>query len=162
MKEIKLTQGKVALVDDADYDFLNQWKWNTYLDRNTYYAKRGCTIAPRKQITLMMHRLIMGVTNPKVFVDHIDHDGLNNQRSNLRISNCSQNCANRRPSKDGNSKYLGVHFTPRINRWQATIVKGGKSKYIGVFKSEEDAAKAYDAEAMRIHGEFANLNFKSL
>lgn len=152
MKEIKLTQGKTALVDDSDYDYLNQWKWYAQKDRYTYYAVRR-----DGKRRMKMHRVILGLGyDSNLFPDHIDHNGLNNQRSNLRIATRSQNAANRSSIRTAVSKYKGV--APMRKRWQAHIVKDGVQKYIGLFKNEIDAALAYNIEAKKLHGEFAHLN----
>lgn len=152
MKEIKLTQGKVALVDDADFEHLNQWKWYAQKDRYTYYAVRR---DGKKR--MKMHRVVLGLKyEDKLLPDHIDRNGLNNQRDNLRIATRSQNCANRASVKNAVSKYKGV--SPMKKRWQVHIVKNGVQKYIGLFKSEIDAANAYNKVATELHGQFAHLN----
>ena len=157
MKEIQLTQGKVALVDDEDYEYLMQWKWYAAKSRKTYYAQRG------RNPNIKMHRVLMN-TPDDMQVDHIDHNGLNNQKSDMR--NCTLIENNRNISARGRSKYLGVSFT-------STRVKGKKYEYIaasirvnrkaislGNHKTEEAAARAYDEAAKKYFGEFANLNFK--
>lgn len=158
MKQIPLTQGKFALVDDEYYDFLNQWKWYALFGNHTktYYAVRTFIIDGVKK-TIGMHRMIMGVSNSKIFVDHRDHDTLNNQTSNLRIATPSQNQSNRNSQRNSSSKYLGVSWRKQTRRWEVKI----KNKPIGYFKSEEEAALAYDSAAIKVHGEFANLNFKT-
>lgn len=157
MKTIPLTQDKVALIDDQDYDFVNQFKWFARKARNGYYA---CTwIGPWREIKpLDMHNLVIGKPESGQVVDHIDRDGLNNQRSNLRICTRAQNCYNRTPS--GKSKYLGVSPVKRNSgiAWRAFIAVNKQNKYLGIFKSEEDAAKAYNDAAIKLHGEYAYLN----
>lgn len=157
-KEIKLTQGFVALVDDEDFDYLNQWKWcvvkgfsSMYASRSKYNKKRNCT-------KVLMHRVIMDVKGKDVIIDHKDHDGLNNQKSNLRIATASQNCSNRKSHKNSSSKYLGVNWHKPNKKWRAKISKEGIGQHIGYFDSEEIAALAYNKKAIEIHGEFANLN----
>ena len=116
MKEIKLTQGKVALVDDEDFDFLNQWKWCAHKDGNNFYAVRvDYSNGRANKKFLSMHRVLLGLTDPKIFPDHKDGDGLNNQRYNLRIATPSQNVINSKTSgKDKTSIYRGVSFfTPK-------------------------------------------------
>lgn len=173
MKTINLTQGHVALVDDDDYDYLMQWKWqlnNIYRkkEKSKYvYAGRKTWIKkqPRNQSrkVVFMHRVIMDAPINMV-VDHIDHNGLNNQKNNLRVCSPTQNKHNRLPS--GKSKYLGVHIffhktTSGTYRYIRSAIKiSGKMKHLGVFKTEEEAAMAYDVVAKEQYGEFANLNFK--
>lgn len=152
MKEIKLTQGKVALIDDADFDWLNQWKWHAHKRGETFYAARAI-----KRKTNYMHRIIMNP--PKgVDTDHIDRNGLNCQRSNLRTCNRSQNCRNRSSRTNSYSQYVGVSYYKRDDFWTARIEVKGKSIYLGIFKKETDAALAYNDAAKKYHGEFANLN----
>lgn len=157
MKEIKLTQGKVALVDDADFEWLNQWKWFAAKCGNTFYAHRNEEVDGRKR-TIRMHRLILGVTDPKVFVDHERGDGLNNQRYNLRMATQRQNSQNRKPQAGSASKYKGVSFNARLKKWLAQIRVGSSLIHIGCYKQEEDAALAYNEAAIKHHGEFARLN----
>lgn len=153
MKEIHLTQGKVAIVDDADYEWLNQWKWRASKDHNTYYAVRSVWAKP----SIIMHRLILGLIGNEV-VDHMDHDGLNNQRNNLRPCTRKQNQQNMRSHLNSTSKYLGVCVNKHRNRYTVQITGNGKKVFVGHFISEVDAALAYNKAAQKYHGEFANLN----
>lgn len=164
MKEIKLTNSpRVIFVDDRDYDWLNQWKWHLTVskDGKRFYAQRNADgwdgKSTRKKIK--MHRLIMGVTDRLVLVDHADNYGLNNQRNNLRITNHSGNNANR--ANYGSLKYKGVAKAGRNKSkpYSAQIVSNKKNIYLGIFATQEDAAKAYDEAAIKYHGEFAKLNF---
>lgn len=155
MKEILLSRGMVALVDDEDYEWLNQWKWYAHKKRNTYYARRSCIINGLTY-NLMMHRIILGLTDNNICCDHKDMNGLNNQRFNLRIATVSQNSANRRSLKGSSSKYLGVYKFG--NRWRAKIRCNKKQESIGCFKTEKEAGLAYNLRATELHGEFANLN----
>lgn len=155
MKEIQLTKGQIALVDDEDFEWLNQRKWWAKRHRNTFYAH--CRMIETGKIVLM-HRLILDLTDPKIQTDHKDRNGLNNQKYNLRVATNSQNTANRKSFKNSTSKYLGVRLHKRDNIWEANIQKDGKLMYIGRFKTEEDAALAYNKVAQKLHGEFANLN----
>jgi hypothetical protein len=155
MKEIKLTQGFITLVDDEDFEYLNQFKWCAAKINKNYYASKGRSIN-----LIKMHRLIM--KTPKGFVvDHIDHNTLNNQKSNLRNCLSRQNTANRTPS--GTSKYLGVSVfkTGKFKGKISGYITANKKRYsLGYFKTEEAAARKYDEMAKMCHGEFANLNFK--
>lgn len=151
-KEIPLTQGKVAIVDDADFDWLNQWKW--------HYAAAGyaarATGGRRNRHILYMHRLIVDAPAGS-HVDHRDHNGLNNQRSNLRIATPSQNHYNARRNH-GSSKYKGVYYSTARKMWVATIHADHRRIHLGTFATELCAALAYNSAAIQYHGEFALLN----
>lgn len=151
MKTIPLTQGKFAIVDDEDYEWLMQWKWYAHKNgNNNYMAARR-----KKYKAILMHRTIMDAPSDKQ-VDHFDHNKLNNQRTNLRLCTNSQNCQNR-ISQRGSSQYKGVRWNK--NRWMARIGINGKLIYLGLFINEVKAAKAYDKAAKESFGEFAYLNF---
>ncbi len=171
MKLIPLTQGKFAQVDDEDYDYLMQWKWHfttSKTNRSFYVNRTMITIVNNKRVkkSIKMHRVILGLTDPKIFGDHKDHDGLNNQRNNLRIATQQQNVMNRRSAKDSSSIYLGVSISKikdnygiyKYHYWQSSITINKKRISLGIFKKEEDAALAYNEKAKEIFGEFANLN----
>lgn len=155
MKEIPLTQGKIALIDDEDYDKVSSIKWYAIKHHRTFYARSGIPKKPgqkwRGYITL--HSEIM---QPPVghFIDHIDGNGLNCCRNNLRICTSQQNSFNRKPHIDSRSKYKGVSVT-----YKAKITKDGIVKYLGSFNNEKEAAIAYDMAARELFGEFAKLNF---
>jgi len=154
MKEIELTRGKVALVDDENFEYLNQWKWMARESGNNYYAVRGVR-KNRKLQNIAMHRIIMNTSN-ELQVDHIDHNGLNNQKSNLRNCTEIQNLRNRIPY--GRSKYLGVSMEKL--HFRARISINNKRVHLGSFQNEIDAAIAYDTKAKELYKEYANLNFK--
>lgn len=158
MKTIELTQGYTCTVDDADYELLSTMKWCI-----TSYGRAGKNIKSTSTNTgktyLLMHRFILGVTDPKVQVDHIDHNPLNNCRSNLRIATHFQNQHNRRANLVGTSIYKGVSKQKNVKKYKAQIMAENKLIYIGMFSSEIEAAKAYDEMAKKLHGEFACLNF---
>lgn len=153
MKKIGLTRGLYALVDDEDYEYLNQWKWCAMKNRKRFYSMR--VVWGDKPKTILMHRLIMN-TPKGMEVDHIDHNCLNNQKNNLRNCKPEQNQMNRLAR--GRSKYLGVSYKKKYI--VAQIKHNYKTIYLGYFKSEEDAAMAYDNKARELFGEYANLNFK--
>jgi hypothetical protein len=156
-KEIKLTQNKVALVSDEDYERLSQWKWCTCKCIRGIYAVRTIRLPSGKHRLEGMHRVIMNAPEG-MEVDHIDHDGLNNQRSNLRVATRSQNAANIVANR-GVSKFRGVTFLKRNGKWRSAIRVNGKYIYLGSYKAETDAAHAYDTAAREYHREFAQLNF---
>ena len=158
MKAIPLTQGKVALVDDEDFEWLSKWKWYAWKSKNGWYAMHNkWSPKAKKQKIIRMHRFILG-TKKDQEVDHKDHNGLNNQRTNLRSCTHLENCMNQRPRKDCSSKYKGVHWRKSCKKWQCRIACHGKQHHLGYFKSEYDAALQYDIAAQFFFGEFALLN----
>lgn len=160
MKQISLTQGKFAQVDDEDYDYLNQWKWCANKKPNeNYYAVRRASILQGETKEIRMHRIIMK-TPDGMECDHINHNGIDNQKSNLRNCTHGQNMKNRTSAKNASSKYLGVYWYKVNKKWRATISINGKVTHLGTFKTEIEAAKAYNIMAEKHYGEFANLNFK--
>lgn len=156
MKEIKLTRSKVAIVDDEDFEYLNQFKWCAVVNGRTFYAIRKAN-HDGKWVTERMHRVLFDIPVGKE-IDHIDHNGLNNQRSNLRLVTRQQNKFN--ASAWGKSKYLGVSIYHQQGRnyIAANIWLDGKKKFLGLFQTEEDAALAYNEAASKYQGEYANLN----
>jgi hypothetical protein len=156
MKLIPLTQGEFAQVDDENYDEIMEYKWCVYKGKSTYYAAGHTLRVKGKVKTLYMHRIIMK-TPDNLQVDHIDHNGLNNQKSNMR--NCTRQQNNCNKKSLGKSKYLGVDYV-KGGYIRAQINIDGKRTHLGLFSTEEDAARAYDAAARKHHGEFNNLNFK--
>ncbi len=157
MKEIKLTQGQVALVSDEDYESLNRFKWCAEKRSNTFYARRDDWSNGTRRRTYM-HREVLGITDPMVLCDHKNGDGLHNYRNNLRIATASQNASNKLIDGNGTSKYKGVYWASWANKWRSEIGSNGSRKKIGYFNSEIEAAKAYNEWAIKLHGDFANLN----
>lgn len=149
--------GNYALVDDADYDWLNQWKWTAIKSGKTFYASRGFWV-DRKIVGVKMHRQILGIEDQDDICDHADTNGLNNQRSNLRKCTRLENSMNRNPYEGRTSKYKGVHYDKESKKWRASIRLNGKLSNIGRFTTQEAAAKAYDEYAARMFGDFAVLN----
>ena len=155
----KKAAGRVALVDDEDYDLVMRYRWYVW----EVLRKRGQSgpyaIAPirrdGKQTTIRMHMLITGWP----MTDHIDHDGLNNQRSNLRPATPGQNMHNMRAHRDSFSRFKGVSWNYECNNWTAQICVNGRNRRLGGYPFEEDAARAYDAAAHEAFGEYACLNF---
>ncbi len=157
MKEIKLTNSdKVVLVDDQDYEFLNQWKW--HIDSVGYAARSGSKGA---KASIRMHRQIM--CPPKgLIVDHKNGISLDNRKENLRVCTRHQNQMNLKVPRFKNkaSKYKGVSKEERGNArpWRAYIVFNDKQIWLGGHYTERDAAIAYNAKAIELYGEFARLN----
>jgi hypothetical protein len=156
-KEIQLTQGKVALVDDSDFEYLNQFKWHVNKQGNTYYVIRYKRTLLKKRVYESMHRLIMKPDKGFV-IDHLDGNGLNNQRNNIRICTVSQNSMNRNKTVKNKSGFKGVIWWERNSTWKAEIRLNKKKIYLGYYENIIDAAKAYNDGAIKYHGEFANLN----
>lgn len=161
MKEIVLTQGKVALVDDEDFERLNQYKWTAVKSKAGWYAQRKLKVKNKNGylIKIKMHRQILGLgtlKEDKILVDHKDHNGLNNQKSNLRQATSLQNGANCRNRTDGLSKYKGVNL--RGATWVARIGVNNQRIYLGSYKTEREAALAYNEAAKKHFGDFAYLN----
>lgn len=157
MKRIPLTQGKYAIVDDADYEWLNQYKWCVTTTLYAIYAIRY--VGGRKnQKCIWMHRLIMDA--PKgMDVDHINHNGLDNRRSNLRVCTRSQNNQNSYAQNNCSSKFKGVSWYRRDKIWRSYIVIKRMQLHLGYYESEYEAAKAYNKAARKYFGEFAYTNF---
>lgn len=153
-RRIKLTYGKYAIVDAEDYERLSQYKWCAVEKGRTYYAK---TLGLNGSI-VSMHRIVANA--PKgLIVDHINHNGLDNRRSNLRLCTTTQNQRNSRPRPGSSSKYKGVCWCKSSKKFRARIYINRKSVDIGYFTDEIAAAKAYDRKARELFGEFAYLNF---
>ena len=157
MKQIPLTQGKFALVDDADYEYLSQWKWR-YISG---YAVRWDDSRPgRERGLISMHREVMHAPDG-MQVDHINGNGLDNRRENLRICTHAQNMQNTGKHASNTSGFKGVFLdkTCKSKTWRAQIRIPGHRISLGSFTDPESAARAYDAKARELHGEFANTNF---
>ncbi len=152
-KLIPLTRGKFAIVDAADFELLNRYKWHALKGGRTFYAR-----SQEKGRAIRMHRLITNA--PKgLFVDHINHNGMDNRRANLRFCTRAENNRNSLPRRGGTSRYKGVHWCKRRKKFIATITFNRKKRVLGYFDSEIDAAKAYDKRARELFGEFVYLNF---
>ena len=158
MKEIKLTQGKVALVDDEDFEYLNQWKWQANKKKSKkFYAWRGKKIDGRYRM-IYLHRFLLKLTDKKIFVDHVNMDTLDNRKENLRICTHSQNQMNTNKNSRNSLGYKGITYDKRVNRYYASITLDKKTFYLGGYIDPIDAAKAYNKAAIKFFGEFAKFN----
>jgi len=150
IRYIALTKGKFAIVDAADYERLNRYKWNAMEVKGKWYARRSIVGG-----VVLMHREIMNAPSD-MLVDHINGNGLDNRQANLRLCTAQQNCSNSRPH-GGTSKYLGV--SGHGDKWTAKLMHNGETFRLGLFDDEVDAARARDAKARELQGQFAYLNF---
>lgn len=163
-QQIELTQGQIALVDDEDYEMINQYKWCAvrYKHKDStvgFYAIRTRYFNSTWE-RILMHRFILNVKD-KRWIDHKNHNTLDNRKENLRACTISQNQANKRKKDHCTSIYKGVswHKSKFDSKWLAQIGHHNKVYYLGNFDNEIDAAYAYDKAAYEQWGEFANLNF---
>ncbi len=149
MKQIELTDGLITLIDDDDFELVSKYKWRPKKDKRTFYAVTG------RNPVIKLHKCI--IKTDGFIIDHIDGNGLNNQKSNLRIAANAQNVCNRRVSKSKiNSNYLGVHLD-KGRWWFASIKNNGLSKKV-YCKTEIEAALKYNELATFYHKDFAKLN----
>lgn len=170
-REITLTQGKVALVDDDDYESLSRHKWFAHRGACTWYAIRkptrreaGCRMSTGysdRRPAIRMHRVVMDAPG-NLMVDHINHNGLDNRRCNLRLADDFQNQYNRRVSVANKTGYKGVSYIKADRKWSATIRCMGNRNYLGRFDSPEAANAAYVQASKRLHGEFSYTDGRKL
>lgn len=152
-RRIPLTRGQFAIVDSEDYPQLSKFIWFAESAHNTYYAVRK-----QNGKSIKRHRHITNAP-PDLVVDHIDHNGLNNQKTNLRLCTFAQNAKNIKSAAKKTSIYKGVHWHKNQKKWAAQITCDKKAHHLGYFKNQIQAAKAYDNAAKKLHKEFASLNF---
>lgn len=156
--EIPLTHGKVAFVDKKDYEGLMKFKWHSHESRGTFYAMRNSTKdAQGKTHMIRMHRVIMN-TPDGMETDHVDGNGLNNTRANLRVCTRSQNAMNKGAYRNNTSGFKGVCFNKRKNKWQAQINIYGNQTHLGYFPTPELAYEAYCNACVTYHGDFGRVH----
>jgi len=153
-KEIELTQGKVAIVDDDMYDELSQHKWHVMQVASGYYYAARKTSG--RNGTTYLHRVVAGAARGE-HVDHINGDRLDDRRANLRICTPSQNLRNSGP-RNPVSGYKGIYPTGKSGKWKAGITRNGEYQHLGVFPTLEEAARIYNEATLEYHGEFAYQN----
>ena len=156
MKEIQLTRGQVAIVDDGDYEWLNSYKWRALWssDTKSFYATRT-EYVDGKRCHIAMHRQILGLTSSRIWGDHRNHDTLDYRRHNLRVSNRAQNASNSRLRRDNVSGLKGAHWHKRVKLYGASITVNRKQLHLGYYPTAVEAHEAYKAAAAKYHGEFA-------
>lgn len=154
MKTLRLKSGAEVLVDDEDFDFVSQYSW--HVSHNGYAIRRAVEPSGRKRV-IYMHKELM-TPSPGHEIDHADMNKLNNCRSNLREASRTLNNANHRPREGCSSKFKGVAWHKNYKRWWSYINKNGKRLSLGYFYDEVEAAKAYNAAAQLLFGEFARPN----
>lgn len=150
--QIHLPCGRIALIDDADAEIASRHKWRSKGSEDDW--ANGLYVASTKGLGL--HRLVMAPP-PGMSVDHINHNGLDNRRANLRLCTTQENARNRRPNRNAKVAFKGV--TPTKGKFQASICVGGAHRYLGLHKNLYSAALAYDEAALAEFGEFAHVNF---
>jgi len=150
--KIPLTQNEFTLVDVEDFDKLIGYKWHCVKGKYTIYAR-----VKRKGKHLLMHRLIMNAKKGQI-IDHINGNGLDNRRHNLRFVTNQQNRWNCNKPGKGKSKYVGVTWHIKDKKWQAQIRHNGKLIHLGSFENEEEAARMYDKEVIKLRGEYGRIN----
>lgn len=142
-----------VIIDESDYDHLKTFSWTVYKDGKRLYV---CTKMNGKKVK--MHRYLLGLTDPNISADHINRNGMDNRRANLRPATKSQNGMNRERQLKKKYKYKGVYWHKNRNKYMASIIFEGKCYYLGYFKKAKDAAKAYNDAAQKYYKEFAVLN----
>lgn len=160
MIEIPLTQGKVALIDDEDFEAVSKHKWYAEKSRDgrRWYAATSIRTAEGKKTTIKMHRYIKGITDSKIDCDHHDLNGLNNQKINLRVCTRAQNMQNTQVKSNSSSGLKGVVLHKKSGLWMARIRANGKQVLLGYFKTAELGHAAYCEAAKELHGAFARLS----
>ena len=152
---VPLTKGYEAIIDAADVPLISAWNWTTVVGRSNIYAFRSYW-ADKNKRTLYLHRAIMG--EPEGFqVDHINGNGLDNRRANLRLATGSQNQHNRGANLHNTSGFKGVTWHKEAQKWQAQVALGGKNKYLGRYNTAEAAHAAYAEASAKYHGKFGRL-----
>lgn len=160
MLRLQLTETLYTTIDDADLTLVSGFPWRPLRTKPT--AKTVYVHAWNNRQSVYMHRLIAGA-GPEDLVDHADHDGLCNQKYNLRLVTPAQSQRNRNKQRNGKtSRFKGVFWDSSRSRWMSTIQVEGKTRYVGRFREEEDAGHAYDDAAIRAYGAYARLNFPTL
>lgn len=158
--KIPLTQNKFTIIDDEDFPVVMNYKWyaKKVNKKNKYYVYTNGYNQLGNKKKLMIHRIIMNIQDPNIKIDHINSNSLDNRQCNLRICGHSQNSRNRILNKNNTTGYKGIFYRKSKNWWESHIKYNTKKIHLGVFKTKEEAAEAYNQAAVKYFGEFANLN----
>lgn len=164
--KIKLTQGFTALIDKEDFQRVSQHLWQIFKSDHTNYARSTMIIYGKTRKTISLHRFILNAKKGKE-INHINKNGLDNRRCNLRICTRTENCWNShkiysRRRNPPTSRYKGVSFDKENNKYRVRIKLNGKNIYLGRFRNEKAAALVYNEKAIKLFGEFARLNIVKL
>lgn len=155
---VSVGNGLHASVDIADAPVVAALNWRACKAANTLYVRTNVRDENGRDVILKLHRLLLLLSDQSVVADHINGDGLDNRRANLRVASRFENMQNRRLPSHNSSGFKGVAFCPATGRWRAEIYADGKRYRLGRFNTPELAAAAYDAAARKLHGEFARTN----
>ena len=154
MKEIKLKNGETTIVDDDDFDYLSKHKW--YLSKHGYAI--GCEKRNNIKSFAKIHRIIMGINDPSIKIDHVNGNKLDNRKNNLRIASNSQNVHNSAKRKNTSNSFKGVNYVHRIKLWQSRCRMNNCDYFLGHFSSEIAAAYAYNKKAIEL-SEYSRINY---
>lgn len=154
---VPLTRGYTAVIDAADVHLVAGHNWHAIVAKNAVYARRWENVGVRRRRAVILHRVILGVSDQTIEVDHIDRDGLNNRRVNLRKCSKAENGHNSRKQINNKSGFKGVYWDTRNKGWRAQITVYGERKHLGLFATAEEAHTAYSAAAHKFHGSFARV-----
>lgn len=162
-RRIPLTKGQYAIVDPEDYERLSKYKWQAKKDGRSFYAVRSEPRKKgRKRKSISMHRMVLPVPEG-LYVDHINHNGLDNRKANLRPATWNQNIYNSRRSRNKKyTEYKGIWWRKDCKKWAVELRHNYKRVFLGYFDDEIEAAKAYDRAARKYQGEYAQINIKSV
>lgn len=164
MQTTELTKGLKAIISDIDFEWVNQWKWYAKIGKKSFYAYRNSRPDEHgKRKSLLMHRELFLRINPNsdpaLDIDHMDGNGLNNQRENLRLATDSKQRHNQTIRRNNTSGFLGVTWNKAVGKYSARVRLNWKRKHVGWFNCPIEAAKARDVSARELHGPFGTYNF---